>query len=229
MLSQAVGLAVLAAISPTELLVAAVYLGSKRPRATLLCYLAGAVVIATVLGVLVLIALRSGHLQLSHQRQPRYGLRLGLGILALGAAAFMARRASSGRDSSRQSTDDSSRQSKGIVSRLIANPAPVTAFMTGLLLFGPSVTFIAAVQVIGTSQASDALTAVSLALVIVINVAIAWLSFIAYLVAPGPTTRRLTSFNGWLQANGRTITVVVLAVAGVFLIVNGLLGLIQRT
>lgn len=220
MLTQALGLAILAAISPTELLVAAVYLGSKRPRATLLCYLAGGVLTATAMGVVILVALRSGHLQFSHQRQPRYGLRLGLGIVALGIAAVMARRAAPARDPERQS--------KGIVSKLIANPAPVTAFLTGLLLFGPSVTFIAAVQVIGTSQASNAVTALSLALVIIIDVMIAWVAFLAYLIAPEPTARRLSSFNTWLRVHGRLITVVVLTVAGVFLIINGVLGLIQK-
>ena len=39
MLVQAAGLAVLAAVSPTALLLAAVYLGSARPRTTLLLYL----------------------------------------------------------------------------------------------------------------------------------------------------------------------------------------------
>lgn len=221
MLLQAAGLAVLAAISPTELLVAAVYLGSRRPRATLLCYLAGALVMTTIVGILILIALRNGHLDLNHERQPRYGVRLGLGILCLGAAAVLGRRAAPARDSSQPS--------KGIVSRLVANPGPVTAFVTGLVLFGPSLTFFAAVQVIGTSQASDALTALSLAVVIVIDVMIVWISFFAYLLAPGPTTRRLISFNTWLRVNGRVITVVVLAVAGVILAVNGVLGLIQKT
>ena len=209
----------LAAISPTELLVAAVYLGSGRPRATLLCYLAGALLMSSVVGVLILVALRSGHLELGRERQPRYGLRLGLGILALGAAAALTRRATH--------PADPSRQSKSVVSRLIANPAPVTAFLTGLLLFGPSLTFIAAVQVIGTAQASDALTALGLGVVIVIDVMVVWLSFLAYLVAPAQTTRRLSLFNTWLRANGRVITVVVLTVAGVLLAVNGLHGLLQ--
>jgi Sap, sulfolipid-1-addressing protein len=219
-LSEAAGFAVLAAISPTELLVAAVYLGSGRPRATLLCYLAGALLMSSVVGVLILVALRSGHLELGRERQPRYGLRLGLGILALGAAAALTRRATHSADPS---------QSKSVVSRLIANPAPVTAFLTGLLLFGPSLTFIAAVQVIGTAQASDALTALGLGVVIVIDVMVVWLSFLAYLVAPAQTTRRLSLFNTWLRANGRVITVVVLTVAGVLLAVNGLLGVLQRS
>jgi hypothetical protein len=41
-IAQAAGLAVLAALSPTALLAAAVYLGSARPRQTTLFYLLGA-------------------------------------------------------------------------------------------------------------------------------------------------------------------------------------------
>ena len=55
MLLQAAGFAVLAALSPTALLITAIYLGSARPRTTALCYLAGAVLISTVMGVAVLL------------------------------------------------------------------------------------------------------------------------------------------------------------------------------
>lgn len=48
MLADAVGLALLAALSPTVLLIAAVYLGSARPRLTASCYLAGAVMMSIV-------------------------------------------------------------------------------------------------------------------------------------------------------------------------------------
>ena len=90
MLLQAAGFAVLAALSPTALLITAIYLGSARPRTTALCYLAGAVVISTVMGIAVL--LRYGHFQLPGHRTPRYGLRLGLGLLILAAIAVVARR-----------------------------------------------------------------------------------------------------------------------------------------
>jgi uncharacterized membrane protein len=55
MLLQAAGFAVLAALSPTALLITAIYLGSARPRTTALCYLAGAVLISTVMGIAVLL------------------------------------------------------------------------------------------------------------------------------------------------------------------------------
>ena len=219
MLVQAAGLALLAAMSPTALLIAAVYLDSSRPRPTVLCYLAGALVMSTVMGILVLIALRSGHLEYRRERVPRYGLRLGLGILILVIAAVAARRKSR--------PADPSRPSRGVMSRLVAKPAPVTAFLTGLLVFGPSVTFIAAVQVIATARAGAPLTALSLALVIVIDAMLVWLSYLAYLVAPARTTRTLSAFNTWLRAHGQIIVVAALTVAGGFLAVDGLAGVIR--
>jgi hypothetical protein len=92
MLLQAAGFAVLAALSPTALLITAIYLGSARPRTTALCYLARAVLISTVIGIAVLLLLRYGHFQLPGHRTPRYGLRLGLGLLILAAIAVVARR-----------------------------------------------------------------------------------------------------------------------------------------
>ena len=55
MILQAAGLAVLAAISPTALLVAAVYLGSARPRLVGSLYLAGAILMSLVMGLVVAI------------------------------------------------------------------------------------------------------------------------------------------------------------------------------
>jgi Sap-like sulfolipid-1-addressing protein len=88
-LAQAVGLAFLAALSPTALLVTAVYLGSARPRLTALCYLAGALPMTLVIGSVVLVALRSGHLERPEQHAPRDGLRLGLGLLMLARGAVV--------------------------------------------------------------------------------------------------------------------------------------------
>src|SRR5271169_3513169 len=89
---QAAGLAFLAALTPTAALVAAAYLGSANPRRISLFYLAGAVVMSLVIGVVVVVALHAGHLDHPHQRTPRYGLRLGLGIVALVAGLVTARR-----------------------------------------------------------------------------------------------------------------------------------------
>jgi len=214
---QAAGLALLAAISPTALLVAAVYLGSARPRLVGALYLAGAIVMSLVMGLVVIAILRNTGLSHRSAHAPRYGLRLGLGVVLLAAGAVLARRKPKMPDPDKK---------QGLVSRMIANPAPASAFAVGLLLFAPGITFIAALQVIATANASVESTTVAIVLVVIINAAFVWLPLLLHLIAPGLTTQRLTAFNGWLRANGNKILIGVLLVGGAIMVGNGLYGLV---
>jgi ABC-type dipeptide/oligopeptide/nickel transport system permease component len=108
---------------------------------------------------------------------------------------------------------------------MTANPRPRSAFVVGLLLFAPGATFIAAVQVVATADVAVPETVLGLVVVSVLSVLTAWLPLLAYLVAPDATTRHLQAANGWLRANSQTIVILVLAVAGVALVVNGALAL----
>lgn len=216
MILQAAGLALLAAISPTALLVAAVYLGSARPRLVGTLYLAGAIIMSLVMGLVVIAILRNTGLSHPREHAPRYGLRLGIGVVMLAAGAVLARRKPKLPDPDKK---------QGLVSRMIANPAPASAFAVGLLLFAPGITFIAALQVIATAKASLELTAVAIVVVVIINAAFVWLPLLLHLIAPGMTTKRLTAFNGWLRANGNKILIGVLIVGGAIMVGNGIYGL----
>lgn len=219
MLAEVAGFAVLAALSPTALLVIAVYLGSAQPKRTGSYYLAGALLMSVIMGVIVLAALDAGDLSHASQREPRYGLRLGIGVLALAVSAFMVAR--------KPRPADPDKPGKGIVSRLIANPSPRTAFLVGVLVFTPSVTFIAAIQAIATSKASPELDAIALVIAVVLSALLVWLPMLTYLLVPGWTSRTLTAFNGWLRAHGRILAAIAAAVVGVILTVNGLIGLLK--
>jgi hypothetical protein len=220
MLLEATGLALLAALSPTALLVTAVYLGSDRPKLIAAVYLVGALIMSLVMGVVILVVLRNAGLSHADERSPRYGVRLGLGILLLAAGILVARRRPAG---------DPQEPSQGLVSRITQRPTPVSAFVAGVLIFAPGATFLAALQVIATARASVELTAIAVLTVVVINVVLVWLPIVLYLVAPEVTTRYLTAFNGWLRAHGKTISVWVLIVGGAFLIANGIYGLAVAT
>jgi hypothetical protein len=217
MLTQAAGLAVLAAISPTALLVAAVFLGAASPRRTALLYLAGAVVVTAVMTATLFVVLRAGHLYRPQQHSARYGLRLGLGLLMLAGTGYLRWRG--------RRPKDPARQSAGLLSRMIARPGPKEAFIVGVLVYLPSLTFVAAVQVIATSDADTAAIVAALALVIVITLAFVWLPLLLFVLMPDRTGRMLASFNEWLRVNGPILLACALGVGGVLLTLNGILGL----
>jgi Sap, sulfolipid-1-addressing protein len=217
-LAEAAGFAVLASVSPTALLVMAVYLSTANPRTMALLYVAGAVIMTVATGIALLVVIRITGLNLPRGHDPRFGLRLGLGVLALAGAVFYTVR------KPREPAPDKQRR-PGFMARLMARPSPRIAFATGLLLFAPGATFIAAVQVVATSDASVPLIVLALAIVDTITAIVVWLPLIAYLAAPDATTRRLALVNEWLRRHGRTVVVYALGVAGAVLIVNGALGL----
>ena len=225
MLLEAVGFAFLAAINPTALLIGAAYLGSANPRKTVVFYLAGAIIMTAVLGVVLLVAIRAGGLSQVGNRTPRYGLRLGLGVVALVAAVVVARREPKAVPG--QADDAGAKQ--GRMARLISRPSPLTAILVGILLFYPSAGLVAAVQVIATSHDSLDLEALGVALVVLVDVLSIWVPLLVYLIAPDATTRALRGFDAWLRAHKRAITIVGLAAVGVILVVNGSLGLAGLT
>jgi Sap-like sulfolipid-1-addressing protein len=220
-LGHAADLALLSALSPTALLVVAVYLGSARPRETALCYLAGAVTMSLILGVVFVVMLRHAGLSLPRNHGARSAVRFGLGLLLIAAAIVIAVR--------KPRQPDPAKARQGIVSRMIARPAPATAFAVGVIVFGPSLTFLAALQVIATAQAGVGLTAVAVVVVVVITVLLVWLPLVLYLVAPEPTTRRLTAFNRRLRAQATILMAAVLIAVGAIMIGSAAYGLATGT
>jgi Sap, sulfolipid-1-addressing protein len=217
MIAQAAGFAVLASISPTALFVMAVFLGSGNPRLTALAYVAGAFVMTIVMAIVVLYVLRTTGLNLPRNHDPRYEFRLALGVLALGGAAFLARR-------KRPVAPDPAKQSQGLMARLVSMPRPRTAFAAGVLLFAPSATFIAAVQVPATARAAVPETALTLVIIILLTCMVVWLPLLGFLAAPDKTTRWLKMVNDWLRGHGKKLAVYALALGGVVLVINGALG-----
>lgn len=218
MLLQSAGLALLAALSPTALLILAIYLGSERPRFTAALYMTGAVVMSLVTAVVILVVLRNAGVSHPAEHTPRYALRVGLGVVLLAAGLVVARR--------KERAPGSGHSERGVISRLVAHPAPLSAFLAGVVVFAPGATFVAALQVIATARATLSQTALAVVVVVIINVLLVWMPLVLYLTAPDMTTRHLTTLKGWLRAHGRIVLVGVLVVAGAIMVGNGIYGLV---
>lgn len=224
MLAESAGFALLAAVSPTSMLVIAALLGSANPRKTAVAYVAGAVLMTVLMAVVLLFVLRATGLNQPHEQQQRYALRFSLGVVSLAAAFALARHPRRPPVAAPAAAEGKTRR-PNLVSRLTANPGPRTAFLLGLLLFLPSTTFIAAVQVIATANASVAATTAAVIIVVALTALSVWLPLITYFVAPDATTRALATANEWLRVRGRTLVIGALWVAGIALVVDGALGL----
>jgi MFS family permease len=226
LLGQTAGFALIAACYPPAMLIAALYLASERPGRTTVLYVVGGIVIVAVIGIAALIAIRAGGLsQLGHHHhQTRYGLRLGLGVVAIIAALVLWRRQRHPKPA------DPAKPAKpakpGLMRRLSERPTPLSAFAVGAIMFGPSVTFIAAVQVVATAHIGIGETIGLMVMIIVLTVAFGWLPLVAYLVAPQRTLHMLGVVDAWLKLHGKTLLVVAVGVVGVLLIVQGISGLV---
>lgn len=219
MFAEAAGFAFLSALTPAAILVTVAYLGSASPRRTMLVFLAGGITVTVAMAIIVLVALRAGGLSLPGHHTPRYGVRLGLGVLAVAGGVVLARRRS------RPPNPDKPKK-PSVITRLLNRPGPVAAFIVGLLIFTPSAQFLAAVQVIATAKASPESTAAAVALVVLIDVMFAWLPLILYLVRPEATHRALKSLHAWLRAHGRVLVAAALLAVGLILVANGISGLV---
>jgi Sap-like sulfolipid-1-addressing protein len=248
---QAAGLALAGACYPPALLIAGLYLTSERPGRTTVFFVLGGLIVVTVIGVGALILIRAGGLSHLGHHQPRYGLRLGLGVLALIAAAVIYRRKPQQPDPAEPAgaakpaeptgsakpagpagaaelagaAKPAKTKRPGLVARLTARPTPLTAFAVGAFMFGPSLTFISAVQVVGTARAGIGDTVGAMVMIILLTVAFGWLPLVAYLVAPERTIRALHKLEALLKRHGKTILTTAVAVVGVFLVIQGITGL----
>jgi hypothetical protein len=221
---QAAGLAVLAAVYPAAMLIAALYLSSERPGKTTVWFVVGGLLKVTAVGIVLLLVIRAGGLsRIGHSHhQVRYGLRLGLGVIAIIASVVLYRR----RGPEPKPSDAAKAKKPNLIQRMTAQPRPLAAFAVGAVIFGQSVTFIAAVQVVATANTSLADTIAAMAMIIVLTIAFAWLPLIAYLIAPAGTIRTLAAVDTWLKRHGKALLTAAIGIAGIFLVIQGITGLI---
>jgi len=220
---EAAGLALLGAIYPPAMLVAALYLSSERPGKTTVFYVVGGLLTVTAIGIAALLAIRAGGLSGIGHHPARYGLRLGLGVVAIIAAVVLYRRM--GRKPKRKPPDPAQPAKPNLVQRLTARPRPLAAFAVGVVMFGPSLTFIAAVDVVANAKTSLADTIAAMAMIIVLTLAFAWLPLVAYLITPAGTVKMLRALEAWLKRHGKTVLTAAVGLVGIILVIQGITGL----
>jgi hypothetical protein len=118
------------------------------------------------------------------------------------------------------SSDEPSR-----ISKAVAGSGLLAVFVVGLVLYTPSPTYIASLDVVGGTKMSTPAAVGWVVLVVVLVLITIEIPILLYFVAPGWTIPKLEALNSWMARNGRNLIVYVLIVLGVWQIVDGIVGL----
>ena len=211
---QAIPLALVSSLYPLGL--AAVLLLSKatRPRAKEAVFLAGAAVICLTVGFAVVLTGQGNQSSQSGSSSGSYGLELAIGVFFLTAAAVLAHRPP-------KQHDGPSR-----ITRAATEGGLVTVFAAGVVLYLPSPFYLSALHVIGTAGLSTAVAVAWVIGVVAINLLTVEVPVLLFLLAPEQTAPRLGAVTDWLGRNEHAVLVALLAVLGLWELINGLAGLL---
>jgi Sap, sulfolipid-1-addressing protein len=211
---QAIPLALIASLYPFGLVALLLLFEAPRPKARSAAFIAGAAACTLTIGFLVVFVLRGAGVGKPSEQTPRYGLRVAIGVLFLVAAWVLARRAP-------KASGGASR-----ISAAIAGSGLIAAFTAGLALYTPAPSYLAALQVVGSSKLSTTSAAVWVVIVVALVLITIEVPFLLYLFAPGRVMPRFTAATAWLNSNSKAIFTVVLVVLGIWQVVDGLVGLL---
>lgn len=212
---QAIPLALVSSLYPLGL--AAVLLLSKAtgPRAKEAVFLAGAAVICLTVGFVVVLSREGTEPSQGGGSSGSYGLEVAIGVFFLAAAAMLARRPP-------KQHDGPSR-----ITRAATEGGLVAVFVAGVVLYLPSPFYLSALNVTGTAGLSTTAAVLWVIAVAAINLLTVEVPVLLFLLAPAQTGPKLGAVTDWLDRNERTVLVVLLAVLGLWEVINGLAGLLR--
>lgn len=135
------------ALNPGALVVSAVYLAKERGARLETAFMTGGLIIGALVGVVVLVLIRVIGLELPTNLTPRYGIRLGLGIIALTLAAFQPRL----RTRLRRPGEEGQKK-PSLSTRLMEGAQVGGAIVVRVLIFAPGLQYLAGVEGITAAE-----------------------------------------------------------------------------
>jgi arginine exporter protein ArgO len=212
---QAVPLALAASLYPLGIAALLLLTEAARARSKVAVFLAGAVACTLPIGFLVVFALHGIGLDQDSKRSASYGLRLAIGVVLLVAALAIAR----------WSPKPHNKPSRVI--RLTREGGLIEVFVAAIALYVlPSPVYLAALEVVGSTKLDTAARAGWVLIVVALVLITVEVPVLLFLLAPGLTVPRLRALDAWLGRNARTLLAMVLAVIGVWEVIDGLVGLL---
>jgi hypothetical protein len=231
-LGQIFFLSLLAMFNPTLLAAVTLMLLTERPKRLMLGYLLGAYTTSITVGLAIVFVLHdSGAVSTSKQTiGPVEDLVIG-GLLLLVAFVLGTDRDQPLRE--RRERRKEAKQAKNgekkepLPMRLLGRGSPRIAFVVGVLLSFPGISYLAGLSHIDKLQAGVAPTVLLVIGFCLMQQLLLEVPLVGYILRPEATQGAVDGFRAWLGRNGRRAGIGVAAVLGALLIIRGIAGLVS--
>jgi Sap, sulfolipid-1-addressing protein len=231
-LGQTFLFALLAALNPTLLAAVTLMLLLPEPKRLMLGYLLGAYVTSIGIGMAIVFALHDSDAVSTSKRTISPIEDLVIGALLLLVAFVLG----TDRDRSLRERRERRRNEKlekrggegkeALPLRLLGRGSPRIAFVVGVLLSFPGVSYLIGLGHIDRLDAGVPVTALLVLVFCLIQQTLLEVPLIGFALAPERTQERVNDFRAWLSRNGRQVAIIGATVLGALVIVRGLIGLI---
>ncbi|HEV7400814.1 MAG TPA: GAP family protein [Solirubrobacterales bacterium] len=226
-------LSLLAMFNPTLLAAVTLMLLTEHPKRLMLGYLLGAYTTSITVGLAIVFALHdSGAVSTSKQTiGPVEDLVIG-GLLLLVAYVLGTDRDQPLRE--RRERRKLAKQSKNgkekkepLPMRLLGRGSPRIAFVVGLLLSFPGVSYLTGLSHIDKLEAGVAPTVLLVIAFCLVQQLLLEVPLVGYILKPEATQGAVDGFRDWLARNGRRAGIWVAVVLGALLVIRGIAGLVS--
>ncbi|HXS33014.1 MAG TPA: GAP family protein [Solirubrobacterales bacterium] len=225
-------LSLLAMFNPTLLAAVTLMLLTENPKRLMLGYLLGAYTASITIGLAIVFALHdSGAVSTSKQTLgPVEDLVIGALLLLVGLVL------STDRDQplrERREKRKLAKQAKNgekkepLPMRLLGRGSPRIAFVVGILLSFPGVSYLTGLSHIDKLEAGVAPTVLLVIAFCLIQQLLLEVPLVGYMLKPEATQGAVDGFRDWLARNGRRAGIIVAIVLGALLIIRGIAGLVS--
>jgi len=226
-LAEYLVLAFVSALWPTLVAVVIVALTRERPQRLLLGFLAGGLLTTITVGLLVVFLLSDSAIVNQSRSKTNPIVDFTVGVLAL-LVAWAARRRELRRplQAKPKKPKKPKREGPSRTERALER-GPLFAFLLGIALdLMPGFFYLVALKDIAEANYGAAEIVVLVVVFCVLMFALIELPILSYVVAPEKTAIWANGFNTWLRTNARHLIPILALVAGILLIVRGIVSLL---
>lgn len=226
-------LSLLAMVNPTLLAAVTLMLLLPNPKRLMFGYLLGAYTTSISVGLAIVFALHDSDAVTTSKRTIGPGEDLVIGALLLSVALVLATdrdrplRERRARRKSEKKAKNGGEEKEPLPMRMLGRGSPRVAFVVGLLLSFPGVSYLAGLSRIDKLDAPGAATALLVIGFCLVQQLLLEVPLLGYALRPEGTQRAVEGFRAWLSRSGRQAGMMVAAVLGGLLILRGVIGFVS--